>query len=88
MQIAGAVTVDLCAVCRYIAVIQVNKTIGRPQESGWILGRTSRTHSAQTGKDVPLFVTATAETGGYERNASLLSSPPEFYVLTNGMLCL
>ena len=59
----------------------VNKTIGRQQSASWILGRASRTHSAQTGRDVPLFETLI---GDYERNASLLSSPPEIWILTDG----
>ncbi|KAK9842423.1 hypothetical protein WJX84_004112 [Apatococcus fuscideae] len=67
----------------HVAIIQTSKLIGRPQPGStqWTLGRASRVHDAKTGRSTSLFLGANAQ--GFERNASLLSSPPEFFVLTN-----
>lgn len=74
---------DAGAGCRHVAIIQTNKLIGRqqPGTTKWTLGRASRVHDAKTGRSTTLFLGSSVQ--GFERNASLLSSPPEFYVLTN-----
>ena len=74
---------DAEGACRHVAIIQTNRLIGRPQPgtTQWTLGRASRVHDAKTGRSTSLFLSADAQ--GFERNASLLSSPPEFYILTN-----
>lgn len=63
----------------------VDKVVGMPRDKkpSWLLGRASKIISAQTSSDVPIFLTLDGE---FERNASLLSSPPEFLILQKGTI--